>query len=46
MDEAYREMQKNYVTLEAVANRVLDMPHTPEWGQVTKRGHLGLVMCW
>ncbi|KAH0972624.1 hypothetical protein GBA52_024780 [Prunus armeniaca] len=26
--EVYREMQRNYVMLEAVANQVLDIPHT------------------
>lgn len=30
--EVYREMQKNYVMLAAVANWVFDMPHTREMG--------------
>ncbi|VVA30048.1 PREDICTED: cytosolic purine 5'-nucleotidase, partial [Prunus dulcis] len=27
---AYREMQRNYIELEAIANRVLALPHTQE----------------
>lgn len=39
--EAYKEMLRNYVTLQAMANRVLEMPHTPEVGSSNQAGPSG-----
>ncbi|CAL2239905.1 unnamed protein product [Prunus armeniaca] len=43
----YREMQRNYKVLEAVANRVLALPHTPEVGssnQASPSWSMGVAM--
>ncbi|CAL9019049.1 unnamed protein product [Prunus brigantina] len=43
----YREMLRNYKVLEAVANRVLALPHTPEVGlsnQASPSGSVGVAM--
>lgn len=39
--EAYKEMKRNYVTLQAMANRILEMPHTPEVGSSNQAGPSG-----
>ncbi|BBH05100.1 hypothetical protein Prudu_016392 [Prunus dulcis] len=44
---AYREMQRNYIELEAIANRVLALPHTLEVGssnQASPSGSVGIAV--
>ncbi|CAL9001476.1 unnamed protein product [Prunus brigantina] len=39
----YREMQRNYKELEAIADRVLALPHTPEVGSSNQASPSGFV---
>ncbi|CAL8117160.1 unnamed protein product [Prunus armeniaca] len=46
-DAEYKEMQRNYKVLEAMADQVLALPHTPEVGssnQASPSGSVGIAM--